>query len=313
MRTLPHALLIGSLVLVVLQVGCERQTPPVPQGRPQKAAQGQSEQGVPQATQGTAGLQVSLLPAAATKKDDLRAVVSGAAGALSFRWEINGQEIEGNAGALLSHDLFHAGDQVLVIVRANGQEASSEVRIGNSPPEVLGVNYGPSRIYRGVAIVARPEAVDLDGDAVTFEYRWLVNGEENFLPAGDTLPGDQFHKGDRIAVEVLPVDTEGEGQPYLTGEIIVGNAPPVFTSTPPESFRAALYSYPARAEDGDGDTLSYFLVTGPAGMTIDRESGLVQWPIGRDQGGENLVKIGVRDADGLEAIQEFRLDIALQE
>ncbi|AMV73478.1 hypothetical protein JCM30471_18940 [Desulfuromonas carbonis] len=313
MRTLPHSLLIGSLVLVALQVGCERQAPPVPQDRPQKAAQEQVEPGAPRAAQDKAELQVSLLPAEATKKNDLRAVVSGAAGALSFRWEINGQEIEGNAGALLSNDLFHAGDQVSVMVRANGQKASSEVLIGNSPPEILEVNYGPSRVYRGVAIVARPEAVDLDGDAVTFEYRWLVNGEENFFPAGDTLPGDQFHKGDRIAVEVLPVDSEGEGQPYLTGEIVVGNAPPVFTSTPPESFRAALYSYPARAEDGDGDPLNYFLVTGPAGMTIDQKSGLVQWPIARDQGGENLVKIGVRDGDGLEAIQEFRLDIALQE
>src|SRR5207249_11571702 len=56
------------------------------------------------------------------------------------------------------------------------------------------------------------------------------------------------------------------------------NHHPVITSTP--SFVATLnvpYQYQITATDPDADPLTFLLLTAPAGMTVNTNTGLVQW------------------------------------
>jgi hypothetical protein len=71
-----------------------------------------------------------------------------------------------------------------------------------------------------------------------------------------------------------------------------------------------LYSYDVDATDDDnGDTLSYFLDTAPAGMTINSGSGLIQWTPTDLQLGDHAVTVRVDDVAGSSDTQSFVITV----
>jgi choice-of-anchor A domain-containing protein/RHS repeat-associated protein len=85
-----------------------------------------------------------------------------------------------------------------------------------------------------------------------------------------------------------------------------GNQPPVFTSTAPTQASVGTpYSYQATASDPDGDPLTFRLLVGPAGMTINAGTGLVQWTPTAAQAGNQDVTLQVSDGRGGTATQSF--------
>jgi YD repeat-containing protein len=89
------------------------------------------------------------------------------------------------------------------------------------------------------------------------------------------------------------------------------NTSPVISSTPPSAASVGLlYSYLVNAEDADGDTLSFSLVSAPAGMTLNPLNGLVQWMPTSMQVGANVVRINVSDARGGSAAQDFAVVVS---
>lgn len=183
---------------------------------------------------------------------------------------------------------------------------------GNRPPQVIAVPFREPRIHRGVDIEVMPEGSDPDGDLVTFRIDWFINGER--LPDFNepVLPGDRFQKGDRIALRIVPSDGKTDGLPFSGQPFAVPNAPPHFVSSPPLQFQAESYVYEARAEDSDGDVLTYRLEGGPPGMTIDADTGKVTWQIGQEQAGGHMVRIVALDNEGLKAVQEYTLTIRIE-
>lgn len=305
-------LLLAGLLLS----GCEK-TPepaaPVSATPAPAATSGGEPAGVPAVTASAGNLHVSLLPESPTKKDDLRATVSGAGTAPTYSWTVNGDVVADATTDILSRDRFAKGDRIVVTARADGHDASAEALVANTPPEVVNVGYSPRVVLPGTDLVAKPEGVDADNEPIAFSYSWLINGEPLSAVTTDTLPAQYLRKGDRIAIEVTPSDSEASGPPYRTGELSVSNAAPHFTSTPPSAFRSQVFSYQARAEDADNEPLVFTLESGPTGMTIDSKSGQLLWQVGPDQGGEQVVRISVSDADGQKDTQEFRLNISLSE
>uniref|UniRef100_A0A831U1J1 Subtilisin n=1 Tax=Geobacter metallireducens TaxID=28232 RepID=A0A831U1J1_GEOME len=85
---------------------------------------------------------------------------------------------------------------------------------------------------------------------------------------------------------------------------------PVFTSTPITAAKEGVaYSYAAAAADADGDSITYSLVTAPAGMVIDPVSGLVSWTPTYRQAGSHGVTIRAADGGGLAAEQSFTVTV----
>ncbi len=76
-----------------------------------------------------------------------------------------------------------------------------------------------------------------------------------------------------------------------------GNDPPAFITTPETSATEnQLYLYAARALDPDPNTtLTYLLISGPAGMTVGRSTGDVRWVPGTADRGVHAVHIRVTD------------------
>lgn len=67
---------------------------------------------------------------------------------------------------------------------------------------------------------------DMDGDPVTYRFKWLVNGAP--VP-GETSPAfktDGLKNGDRITVELTPNDGKIDGAAYVSNPVTVGNTAP---------------------------------------------------------------------------------------
>lgn len=86
------------------------------------------------------------------------------------------------------------------------------------------------------------------------------------------------------------------------------NQPPVITSTPIESINSdEVYFYDVNATDPDGDTLSYYLIVPPAGMTIDEVTGVIEWQAAEP--GFYSVTVEVFDGNGGSASQFYMVSV----
>jgi hypothetical protein len=170
--------------------------------------------------------------------------------------------------------------------------------------QVISVIFRPDDFHAGIDLSAFPKLAD-ETELVQYKYQWHINGEPNPWLQEPILPGDAFKKGDRIAVEVTPYTRELEGKPCRTREIVVPNAPPQFTSLPPDLHPDQLYRYAAKASDPDGDEIAFYLKKAPEGMVVDAGSGDVTWAGFAGQKGEKNIELVARDPDGGEALQRF--------
>jgi hypothetical protein len=297
-----------SVLLLLLTAGCNRQ------GDKQSTPSGMVDPGIAAALPDTQGTEktftVTLLPEAPRAGDALIAVVRGTGGSFVFSWEKNGGLLAQQNKTRLSLPGLVRGDVVRVVVTAGDTEASAETVIENTPPEVESVVVKTPYLCRGADLEVEARGRDVDGDSVEFMYVWEVDGRELFYETDAVLAGDAYEKGNVVKLTVIPRDGEEDGKPFAKGlEFEVGDAPPEFVSTPPVSFNSAEYRYQSKAVDADEDEITYELTKGPEGMTIDPESGLIQWSIPADATGSHEVRIEARDAEGMMGWQEYTLQI----
>ena len=90
-----------------------------------------------------------------------------------------------------------------------------------------------------------------------------------------------------------------------------GNAAPQFTTVAPTVATVnAPYVYAAGATDADaGDTLSFSLVSGPAGMSVNPATGLVTWTPTVVQTGARSATLRVADNRGASSTQTFTVTV----
>src|SRR5262249_14588577 len=89
-----------------------------------------------------------------------------------------------------------------------------------------------------------------------------------------------------------------------------GDQLPSISSTPPaRAIGNRDFRYLVTATDPDGDNLSFFLTSAPAGMAIDSTTGLITWRPGVAQLGMHAITVSVRDPRGGQATQTFDLEV----
>jgi hypothetical protein len=149
---------------------------------------------------------------------------------------------------------------------------------------------------------------DADGDPVQFEIAW----QKNSHPAGGgnrlTAP---VKRGDKVIVTITPFDGKDRGIPAtLSREIL--NTPPAIEGQ--EQFQVGdnAVTFHVRASDADGDPLAYSLKDAPAGMSIDRKTGLVRWATSPGTTGKVPFTVVVSDGSGGESTARFTVTIAEQ-
>ena len=156
------------------------------------------------------------------------------------------------------------------------------------------------------------QASDPDGDARTWTLDagpvgMSVNpatGALRWIPTADQL-GIQH-----VVVRVTDSLQASATQAFDIAVSCV-NLPPAITSTPPTTATVAtLTTYAVRAVDPEGDTLTYSLQAGPAGMTIDPATGILSWTPTAAEVGTHAAAILVADGQGNTASQVYRVVVA---
>ena len=103
-----------------------------------------------------------------------------------------------------------------------------------------------------------------------------MNGLKITSHSAEEIVTKDFKRGDNVAVKIMPFDGEKYGNPkVLTTEI--KNTVPRIVEDKIVTFDGKQLSYQVKAMDADGDSLTYSLVEGPPGVTIDQKSGIITW------------------------------------
>ncbi len=235
-----------------------------------------------------------------------------------YAWTLDGERA-GRGQASFTVPERTKGAMLEVSVVAHDGEAQSApfvVRneVGNRPPKLLDLVMEPgNEVFVTDEIAASPRAEDPDGDPLSFEYVWLVNGRR-VDESGATLRSPHFERGDRVEFQVRATDGESVGEPLSAPVIEIQNSPPVITSTPSGLDATGTFRYAPTVEDPDGDRrMRYRLIQSPEGMNIDWLAGRVSWRPSDDQAGEHSVTIEVDDSAGGITTQSFSIEVALED
>ncbi len=135
----------------------------------------------------------------------------------------------------------------------------------------------------------------------------------SLVPVGGSqvqyTPHTNFNGGDSFTYKCR--DTSNAESGIATVSIFVGalNDAPVFTSSPITTAEAEKsYTYDVNAVDPEGSVVTYSLVKGPRGMTIEPQSGIVSWSPGLDDVASHLVIISASDGT-VSATQSYTLTV----
>ncbi len=154
------------------------------------------------------------------------------------------------------------------------------------------------------------EATDPDNDPLTFSLTQNPQGMTINPDTGEIVwPNLTTQEIGNHTVTVRVEDGRG-GFDEQSFSIFV-DAPPQITSVPVTQATVDVpYSYDVEATDPNpADVLTFSLGTAPETMTIDENSGLIQWTPTSDQAGDNPVTVRVTDAGGLFHEQSFSIAV----
>lgn len=181
----------------------------------------------------SSGATDSVLTCSATGAVD----ADGDAVELAFEWLVNGEHA--GDGPTLDGEHFSKGDAVVCrVTPTDGTDAGEAVEaapvpILNSTPTVGAVTLTPGSGTATTAFACSWDgAEDADGDAITTQIVWLLDGQE--LPgttSATVVPVSVgASKGQTLRCRIKPSDGQGNGAPADSNAVVLDNAVPVVAS-----------------------------------------------------------------------------------
>lgn len=235
-------------------------------------------------------------------------------------WYRNGNLYEEDGEFALEPFSFERGDRIWAEVTVSDGvvdvvETSDSVLLENAPPRIRAIRITPDDGATTDLLSAEVEGVDDDGDPVSFEYRWSINGQAVTGAGSARLEPRTAKRKDRVVAEARASDGESFGKWFASPEHVMRNAPPEITTMPNYALSGTgVYRYDVRGEDPDGDRpLKYELVQGPPGMSVDITSGVVSWTVPASANGVYPVELSVSDPWGARTLQRYSLEVAWDE
>lgn len=168
----------------------------------------------------------------------------------------------------ITGDLFSKGQEIFCrIYPDDGQDEglpvdSATLTIQNTPPSVGSASLSDvTPAVDSVLSVTPNDVVDVDGDAVTYTYRWFVNAVETSTDATFDV-AVLAEKGDTIVVRITPWDDEEAGAEVTSDFASVQDDPPVVDllvlhPSPPRAGSSVWIESEASDADGDEVTVNY--------------------------------------------------------
>jgi YD repeat-containing protein/probable HAF family extracellular repeat protein len=182
------------------------------------------------------------------------------------------------------------------------QDANLAPSITSTPPQAATVG----RVY-----AYETDATDPDGDPLTWSLDVAPTGMSIDADSGDIrwTPAPNQIGSNEVAIRVLDAQGAYATQTY-TITVRSVNVPPGINSTPPTTaYVDEQYVYAVRATDPENNPLTFSLTTSPAGMSIDPNTGYVEWIPTATQATSHDVAILVEDGQGGSATQTYTVEV----
>ena len=249
--------------------------------------------------------EIEILPRQVSRNETLR-LSSGTINLdeATIEWLVNGVPAPQAASANFIVKQARKGDRIQARARYNGRDIFSDmVVVHNAFPEFTKIKIMPEVFGPDDTLYVDAEADDADGDEVTIAYAWERNGESAGTAKAIGLP---IKRGDKVAVRLTASDPTGKGQSVeLKREL--QNIPPQIDDKIASSCEENFCSFTISASDPDGDDLVFNLKKGLSGMTIQSDTGFVQWMVPSTFSGAETITVEVSDRHGGVASKDFRI------
>ncbi|MFA7059874.1 MAG: Ig-like domain-containing protein [Pedobacter sp.] len=143
---------------------------------------------------------------------------------------------------------------------------------------------------------------DPDGSATTFTWTGNPDPSDEEKPTVTLVPGS-------YTFTLVVTDDKGAPSTPASTRVTVNRPPAITTQTLPTGKVDQPYTAAITASDPDGDILSFSLVVGPTGMTINSATGALSWmPVIADIGSRQ-VSVTVSDGRGGSDTKQFSLNV----
>lgn len=193
-----------------------------------------------------------------------------------YSWTVDGTEVA--TTPTLSSDLFDKGESVQVTITPfDGTDrgvavTSAAVIVENTPPVMDSVSLSPTDLRTNDTLTATVASSDVDGDTVTYDFAWYVDGVK-IGATGATLDGSAwFAKGEEVWVVVTPNDGDDDGASMTSSKVEVKNTKPEISAATiaPSTVKeeTEITCVPSGWTDDDGDTESYKYVWYVEGRSV---------------------------------------------
>jgi len=298
--------------ILVFAVSCTKEKPVEPPAVEHQApATTDPQQGA--AAQGSGTRTITISPATAYSKSIFTLKASGfellaLEGENRIVWTINGSPVStvDPVSLDLGGFIVDRGDTVQAVAYLDGEAIySNPVTVLNNPPKITSYEFydNPGATSSNISIEVVAE--DPDGDAVTLEYQWTVNG---VLAGNSKSPALSPSLDDDIEVTVRAFD----GQDYsaeIKDKFTLLNRAPRIERIDKYFIVGSTYIYNASASDPDMEPVTFSLVKEPDGMIIDPQSGQVRWEIPTGFLGTIEYTVVVTDAKGANGILPMKFSV----
>ncbi|MFO0942299.1 MAG: putative Ig domain-containing protein [Pirellulales bacterium] len=196
-------------------------------------------------------------------------------------------------------DLLNQGNRPPVVEPISDQKASANrafsLQVNASDPDNDSLRY---QLTSGLSGVSLPQGMSID--PLNGTIRWTPQPEHVGCPVSVRVLVNDGRGGEASEVFVITIDSGAT----------VGNFRPTISSQPGTiAVVGQSYLYNIIATDRDGDPLSYSLLRGPTGMTLNDATHQVAFNQTNDSIGSHVVTILVHDGRGGTANQSFTLRV----
>ena len=188
----------------------------------------------------------------------------------------------------------------------------------NNPPVVDSLLLAPAPLRTADALTATVVASDADGDAVTLDYEWSVNGVVVQSGASNSLASSFFVRGNVVSVAVTPSDANSSGATVMDGLTVENTAPtsPAVSISPaaPVEGLDDLVCTASGSTDADGDSVTYSFAWTVDGVSYNAAStsGATSTVLGSDTLAAELWECTATPNDSYEDGQPLSASVSIE-
>lgn len=225
----------------------------------------------------------------------------------SFDWHNDGCALpQGDlCGTTLDNASYFYGDigsYTLHVTVTNGigltDDVLLSVTVTDSKPQIVALsNTSPKG--EGTDVTVHTELAAAAGDTYTVDYAW--GDASSSLDCGRVCSHSYGDQGS-YTITVTVTDDEGNVTNGATIATVTNVAPVASNACAGFAAASGTYSCDLDASDVAADTVTFALVLGPSGMTVDGASGVISWNPSADQSRDpDTFQVKLSDEDGGES------------